>query len=148
MIEPLPSKITSHKELKQRIAYLESIKDKQEEVLKQNLFEVYKSLQPAELIKSAIQNIRSDEEIGTETGALVGTLGIDFLVGKLFKKDDSIGSFLKTLVARQVLHALYNKYQDKIHGFMENFTDKVVDFFDFGKPGKESTAKEKEEEES
>ncbi len=139
-MEQPPYKITSLAELRQRIAYLESIKDQQEEVLRKNIHEVYKSLQPAELLKSAISNIRNDEEIGKNAASLVGNIGIDLLAGKIFDKNDSLGGKLKSMAASELVRLVYNKYQDKIHAAVGTAAGKLMDFLSF------SEKKKKEEE--
>jgi hypothetical protein len=124
-----PPPIGSLAELKQRIAYLESIKEGQEETLKQNMREVYQSLQPAELIKKAIHNIRHDEELVKESTHLGVSLGLDLLVGKIFGKDKSMGGTLKTFAAKQIISLLYKKYEPRVHLFLNEMKDKVVDLF-------------------
>lgn len=145
MIEPLKHKISSHEELKERIAYLESLKDAQEDVLKMNLIRVHESLKPAELFRSAIETITSDADLNHHAQTASVNMGIDLLVGKMFKETESAGGFIKSTVTKQILHGLYNKYQDKINAFIGNITGKIVDFLSFETPEKESDKPEKEE---
>lgn len=126
----LPYKITTVAELKERIASLELVKEEQEEKLKHNLLEVYESLQPAELMKSAISHLRNDDALHHDLTALAGNAGIDFAARKIFGKDNSIGGTIKTLVASQALRFVYSKYHDKIHELIGNAAGKVIDFFE------------------
>jgi len=128
-IQPQNQDISSVSELKARIAQLEIVRDEQEAVLRKNLCAVYESLQPAELLKSAIANIRSDSELKNDAGGLLGSMGINFLLGKLFRKNNSIGGYVKAMAAEQVVTFLYKKYEDKIHAFLGNITDKLFGLF-------------------
>lgn len=130
-MEQLSHQITSHADLRKRIAYLESIKDNQEEVLRKNIHEVYKSLQPAELLKSAIENISNDEEIGKNAASLAGNAGIDLLTAKMFDNNRSFGGKLKALAISQALKFIYHRNEDKVHDFIGNLTHKVADFLNF-----------------
>lgn len=128
IITPMPP-IGSYAELKARIAYLDSIKEEQEEVLKENIREVYESLQPAELIKKAIYNIGHDEELVHDAGHLGASMGLNFAIGKLFGQDKSIGGFLKTVVAKQVVSFIYKKYEPQVGDFLGQLKENIVDFF-------------------
>jgi hypothetical protein len=143
-----PPPIGSHAELKQRIAYLESIKDDQEETLKENMREVYQSLQPAELIKKAIHNIRHDEELVQESTHLGVSLGLDLLVGKIFGKDKSMGGTLKSFAAKQIISLLYKKYEPRVHLFLHEMKDKVVELFKLDLTDKTPEAEDPETEDS
>lgn len=128
IITPSPS-IGSYEDLKRRVAYLESVKDEQEETLKENIREVYQSLQPAELIKKAIYNIRNDEELVEDSTHLGVSLGLDLLVGKIFEKDDSAGSKLKAFAAKQVISMIYKRYEPRVHLLLGELKEKVIDLF-------------------
>lgn len=128
-IQPQNQNISSVAELRARIAQLEIVKEEQEDQLRRDLCTVYESLKPAELLKSVISNISSDSELKNDAGGLIGSMGINFLAGKLFKKNNSIGGYVKALAAEQVIAFLYKKYESQIHTFMGNMTDKVFNLF-------------------
>ena len=117
--------ISNYLALKQQIAILESQKEAQELVLKANFQEVYQSIQPVNLLKNALLRVREENEAA---GTMAGDAGIDFVVGKIFKKDASGGEALKSLILSEILHVLYHKYQDKIHEFIGKMTEKLIDF--------------------
>lgn len=127
----LPNKpvINSYAALKLRVTYLETLKEAQEEELKNDFRNVLASLQPANLVKSALHNITHDDELKSDAGSLGLNLGLDFLVGKLFNKNGSIGSYLKAVVAEQVIAMLMNKYGDRIGELVGTLKDKLVTFF-------------------
>ncbi len=117
--------ISNYLALKQQIAILESQKEAQELVLKANFQEVYQSIQPVNLLKNALLRVREENEAA---GTMAGDAGIDFVVGKIFKKDASGGEALKSLILSEILHVLYHKYHDKIHEFIGKMTEKLIDF--------------------
>lgn len=121
------NKIVTNDDIKDRIAYLEIIREKQEEVLKMNLVEVHKSLQPMELIKTAIDRVRDDVEVQEKAGGLIGTLGVNFLTGKLFRnRKNTIGGYVKGLVIQQAASFLYKKNEKGINRFIGNLTRKAL----------------------
>lgn len=117
--------ISNYLALKQQIAVLESQKEAQGLVLKANFHEVYQSIQPANLLKNALLRVREENEVA---GTMAGDAGIDFVVGKIFKKDASGGEALKSLILSEILHVLYHKYHDRIHEFIGKMTEKLIDF--------------------
>lgn len=121
--------IGSYEDLKKRVAYLESVKEEQEETLKENMREVYQSLQPAELIKKAIYNIRNDEELVEDSTHLGVSLGLDLLVGKIFEKDNSTSGKLKAFAAKQVISLIYKRYEPRVHLLLNELKEKVIDLF-------------------
>lgn len=131
----LPNKpvISSYAALKLRVTYLETLKEAQEEELKKDFKNVLVSLQPANLVKSAIHNITHDDELKSDAGSLGMNLGLDFLVGKIFNKSGSIGSYIKATIAEQVIAMIMNKYGDKIGelagGLAGGLKDKLLSFF-------------------
>jgi|GEM_PF-2596831 len=129
MLEKIAKKnnIVTNEDIKDRIAYLETLKEHQEEVLKLNLVEVHKSLQPVELIKTAIDNIRGDDEVLEKTGGYIGGLGLNYVVGKIFKnRDNTIGGHVKAFVIQQVASFLYKKNEKRITHFVGNLTRKAL----------------------
>jgi len=125
MLEEIAKKnnIVTIDDLKDRIAYLETIKTKQEDVLKLNLVEVHKSLQPIELVKSAIDKLRTDTDVSEKAGGLIGSLGLNYVVGKIFKNKSSgpVG-YVKSLVVQQITSYLYKKNEKTINRFVGNLT--------------------------
>lgn len=117
--------ISNYLALKQQIAVLESQKETQELVLKANFQAVYQSIQPVNLLKNALLRVREENEAA---GTMAGDAGIDFVVGKIFKKDASGGEALKSLILGEILHVLYHKYHDRIHEFIGKMTEKLIDF--------------------
>jgi hypothetical protein len=133
--------ISNYLALKQQIAVLESQKEAQELVLKANFHEVYQSIQPANLLKNALLRVREENEVA---GTMAVDAGIDFVVGKIFKKDASGGEALKSLILSEILHVLYHKYHDRIHEFIGKMTEKLIDFVNPEKNGEESEVSETE----
>ncbi len=128
MLEKIVKKnnFASHADMKTRIAHLERVRDEQEDVLKADLIEIYKSLQPAELVKSAIDNIREDVEVGEKAGGLAGSLGLNYLIGKLMGKNNSPKGYLKALVVQQIASYLYRKNEKTINGFIGQLSRRAM----------------------
>lgn len=121
------NKIVTNEDMKDRIAYLETLRDEQEGVLRQNMIEVYKSLQPVELIKTALNNIRKDDEVVESAGGLVGGLGLKYITGRIFKnKTHTVGGFVKSYVIQHIASFLYKKNEKRITGFVGNLTRKAL----------------------
>ena len=106
--------------------FLERVKEEQEDVLKADLIEIYKSLQPAELVKSAIDNIREDVEVGEKASGLVGSLGLNYLVGRLMGKNNSPKGYIKSLIVQQIVTYLYRKNEKSINQFIGGMTRKAL----------------------
>lgn len=135
-MEKVNVQLNDYQALKNQIAILESQKEAQELVLKANFHEVYQSMQPANLLKTALLHVRDENKVA---GNMAGDAGIDFVVGKIFKKDASTGEALKSVILSEILHVLYHKYHDKIHEFIGNMTEKLIDFVN---PEKDDQKKE------
>lgn len=116
----------SNEELKVRIAYLERVKDIQEEVLRRNIVEVHKSLQPMELVRNAIDKIRQDTEVGEKTSGLIGSLAINYLAGKLVRDKGTPIGYIKSVVVSRIASFLYRKNEKDINGFIGNLTRKAL----------------------
>ena len=126
MIENIAKKnrFTTNASLNDRIAYLESLKDKQEQRLLDNLVEIHKSLQPMELVKNAIDKIRNDVEVGEKTGGLFGSIAVNYIANRLVKNKRTPMGFIKSLVVEQVASALYRKNEKKINGLVRKITSR------------------------
>lgn len=126
MIENIAKKnrFTTNAALNDRIAYLESLKDKQEQRLQDNLVEIHKSLQPMELVKNAIDKIRHDVEVGEKTGGLVGSIAVNYIASRLVKNKNSPIGFLKSLVVEQLASGIYRKNEKKINGLIRRVTSR------------------------
>jgi hypothetical protein len=85
--------------------------------------------------------VREENEVA---GTMAVDAGIDFVVGKIFKKDASGGEALKSLILSEILHVLYHKYHDRIHEFIGKMTEKLIDFVNPEKNGEESEVSETE----
>lgn len=120
------NQFTSVEDMKDRIAFLEDLKNKQEDDLKLDLIEIYKSLQPAELVKSAIDNIREDVEVGEKAGGLAGSLGLNYIVGRLTGKNKGPVGYLKALAVQQIVNFIYRKNERAINRFVGNLTQKAL----------------------
>jgi desulfoferrodoxin (superoxide reductase-like protein) len=123
--------VSNYDQLKAQIAVLEVQKETQEAALKVQVQAVYHSMQPAHLLKSALLHVRAENHVA---GTMAGDAGIDFIVGKMFKKDESTGEALKSLILSEILHVLYHKYHDKIHELIGNMTEKLIDYITPQKP--------------
>ncbi len=121
-------KISSYAQLKETIASLEITKEAKELIIKDNLKSIQKSLQPAEIIKSTFHKLKNDPELGAETADMTLKLGADYLLGKLFKKSDTIGGYVKTIAAQQVVSFVLKKYDTQIHSFISGAKDKLSSF--------------------
>jgi hypothetical protein len=118
-------KITSYEALRARIDYLDTIKEAQEEALKADFKQVLESLQPVNLLKSAVENIKQDRDLKNQAGELGLSLGLDFLVDKLFKKNSSTGAYIKATLVEQVAAFVLDRYGDKIEALVRRLTDKL-----------------------
>lgn len=126
MIENIARKnrFTTNAALNDRIAYLENLKEKQEQRLQDNLVEIHKSLQPIELVKNAIDKIRHDVEVGQKTGGLVGSIAVNYIASRLVKDKRTPIGFLKSLVVEQLASAVYRKNEKKINGLVRRVTSR------------------------
>jgi hypothetical protein len=113
-------------EMRERVAFLEDLKNKQEDRLKFDLIEIYKSLQPAELVKSAIDNIRQDQEVRFKAAGLVGSLSLNYIVGRIAGKNKGPMGYIRALVIQQIVSYLYRKNEKNIQQFLGKISRKAL----------------------
>lgn len=124
-----PVAISSHADLKKRIHYLESLKDEQEEEVKQDMKAFFHSMQPSELIRNMAANLRDDQQFKADAGAVGLNYALDFVMGKFFGKNSSIGAYIKSTIMEQVIGFVIRNYGDKIGDLAGTLKDKLVSFF-------------------
>lgn len=114
------SKITSYEELTIRIAQLNQQKEAQEIELKNNLKTVYESFQLKNIIKNTVKDLATDKDFRDDSFKAAGTMATDFIVGKVFNKNNSIKGFISTLLVEKLAVPLIKNNKDKIISFITN----------------------------
>lgn len=125
MAEQITISIDNVEALRRRVAVLEKIKEEQEIILAQNIQEVYHALKPTELLKSAIEVMKDEKESLAEAGHL----SIDYLSQQYMNNTGTFSGWLKGIIAKEAIHMLYNRYEDKIHNFIGKTGNKMVQLF-------------------
>ncbi|MBS1635611.1 MAG: hypothetical protein JST26_06770 [Bacteroidetes bacterium] len=119
-------KISSYEDLHKRIEYLDGLKEEQELVLKEDLKNFYASMQPANMIKHALAKMKEDRELKHDAAQLGLNMALEYIIGKIFKKNSSLGAYLKSTVAEQAAAFVLDKYGDKIQTVVSGLLTKFV----------------------
>lgn len=123
-------KIDSYKALKLRMAELSELKDEQELILKNDFHQLYEAMQPANIIKSALRQYEQQPQLKTDTTTLGVILGMEFVAGKIFSKNNSFGQVIKTAVIPPVAGFLVERYGDKVERATGFIMKKLISFFE------------------
>lgn len=123
-------KIDSFSALKLRVAELNDLKDEQEQILKKDIHRLYEAMQPANLIKNALRQYEQKPQLKTDTTTLGVILGMEFVAGKIFSKNNSFGQVIKTAVIPPVAGFLVERYGDKVERATSFIMKKLISFFE------------------
>src|ERR1017187_1114693 len=111
------SKIHTYEELTHRITELTTIKDAQEIELKSNVKELYESFQLKNILKNTVKDLANDKGFSQNGFKAATDMATDFIVGKIFNKNNSIKGFITTLLVEKLLTPLIKNNKDKILSF-------------------------------
>jgi hypothetical protein len=113
--------ITNHTQLMYTIMQVNAARAEQEEEIKYKVKEIYYSLQPATLIKKAVENVMHSPETQKSLAQVGIAMGTDFLISKFFKKGTSLKSFVSSLIVEKIAdYALHSN-----SGFISNGISKI-----------------------
>lgn len=118
------SKISTYEELAIRINQLNSIKGTQEIELKNNLNHVYQKFQLKNILKETVKDLANDVEFRGDGIKAAGNMATDFVVGRLFNKNNSIKGFLTTMLVEKLVTPLIKNNKDKIISFVADLINK------------------------
>ncbi len=118
------SKIHTYDELTVRINQLTSLKDAQEIALRNDVKELYQRLQPKNIIKETVKDLANDAEFRGNSFKAVKNVATDFVVGRLFNKNNSVKGFLATLLVEKLVAPLIANNKTKIVDFITNLVSK------------------------
>lgn len=123
-------KIDSYEALKLRMTELSELKDEQELILKKDIHQLYEAIQPANIIKNALRKYEQQPQLKTDTTTLGVILGMEFVAGKIFSKNNSFGQVIKTAVIPPVAGFLVERYGDKVERATGFIMKKLISFFE------------------
>jgi hypothetical protein len=126
------SHITNHTQLMHTIMRVNASRAEQEDEIKYQVKEIYYSLQPATLIKKAVENVMHSPETQQSLAQVGIAMGANFLISKFFKKGNSLKGFFSSMVvekiADSVLHGeshFINNGITKIGNLLKKFKERV-----------------------
>jgi hypothetical protein len=111
------SGIRDHAELKMRIMQLTARKEEQELVIKRNIKELYYSIHPANMIKSAIVDIATGPEWRPDLKRAGLSMGADYLIGRMFGRHMSLKGFISALVVNKLAAQLLGEKDMVVAGW-------------------------------
>jgi hypothetical protein len=117
-------KIQTYNELTLRINELTSLKDAQEIALKNDVKELYKKLQPKNILKETVKDLAHDEEFRGNSFKAIKGIATDFVVGRLFNKNSSVKGFIATMLIEKLVAPLIANNKNKIVDFITNLVSK------------------------
>lgn len=86
----------------------------QEDEIKYQVKELYYSLQPAVLVKKAVDNILHSPETQKSLAQAGVALGTEFIISKIFKKGTSLKGFLSSMIVNKIADYAINNHSDFI----------------------------------
>ncbi len=105
-----PNRINSASDLISQIERLTTLKELQEEMLKENLKAMAHSLEPKVLLKKAMHKFSEDEELKQSTFKTTLNLGTQFLLDKLILgKGIGVKNYLLNMALKKVASLLIAK---------------------------------------
>ena len=110
--------IHTYEELTLYINQLNSLKETQEIELKKSLNEVYKNFQLKNIIKKTVKDLANDTEFREDSYKAAGNMATDFIVGRLFNKNNSIRGFITTILIEKLVTPLLKNNKDKVLTFI------------------------------
>jgi len=93
--------ITNDTELHHRIMQLKALSFEQEQAISHNVREVVYSMHPAVLVKKVIKDFSDDGEAGGSLASAAVNLGKDFMIAKLFGRNDTLKGFLTSMLVKK-----------------------------------------------
>jgi hypothetical protein len=109
------SHITNHTQLMYAIMQVNASRAEQENEIKYQIKEIYYSLQPATLIKKAVENVIHSPETQKSLAQVGIAMGTNFLINKLFKKGTSLKGFFSSMIVEKIADYAFNSNSDFIN---------------------------------
>lgn len=120
--------ITNHTQLMYAIMQVNAAKAEQEEEIRYQVKEIYYSLQPATLIKKAVENVMHSPETQKSLAQVGIAMGTDFLISKFFKRGTSLKSFFSSIVVEKIADYALNSKSDFINNGLSKIGDLLKKF--------------------
>jgi hypothetical protein len=109
------SRIHSRKQLKARIRQLNKQMDEKEDVLKQDLNEVHRSLRASNVIRNAIKDIREQPGLRIGIAQAAADMGAHALIDKVvFRKSRGLKNYLLSILLKRIADHFILKEQRKV----------------------------------
>lgn len=108
------TKILNHQDLTILIQQVRELKGTQDKELKENFTAFINSVNPIQVAKSTLHEFVKDK--GVQFDLLKGgmNLGADYIIEKVFNKENSVKGFLSSVILENVSSALIQKNAPKI----------------------------------
>ena len=117
-------KINTYNELVLYINQLNSLKNVQEIALKNDVKEVYQKFQLKNIIKETVKDLANDAEFRKNSLKAVKNIATDFVVGRLFNKNNSVKGFITTMLVEKLVAPVIANNKNKIVDFVTNLVSK------------------------
>jgi hypothetical protein len=124
--------ITNHTQLMYTIMQVNAARAEQEDEIKHQVKEIYYSLQPATLIKNAVENVLHSPETRKSLTQMGLAMGTDFLISKFFKRGTSLKGFFSAMAVEKIADYALNSKSDfiqsgigKIGNLLKKFTERA-----------------------
>ena len=117
-------KINTYNELVLYINQLNSLKNVQEIALKNDVKEVYQKFQLKNIIKETVKDLANDAEFRKNSLKAVKNIATDFVVGRLFNKNNSVKGFITTMLVEKLVAPVIVNNKNKIVDFVTNLVSK------------------------
>jgi len=96
------TEIKDLRSLQQSIAHLKALKSSQEEMLREDIMDFIKSLNPVSIVKDSLHDLASDKEVQFNLVKIGINFGAELLTAMLFGKQRSLPGFLGAKVVKKI----------------------------------------------
>ena len=122
------AEINNHLELKRMIMKLNYKKAEQEEEIKFHIKELYYSFHPLTIIKNGLNSVLHTPEITDDIKNVGVNVGLDYLIGRIFKRSTSIKGFITSMIVEKLAEKLLTKNPDLIKNGINIVADLIGRF--------------------
>ncbi len=93
---------------------MNALKEQQEEKIKTGLKDIYCTYRPEVVLKNMWADFTENTEIKSGLKKMGISLGADYLLGKVFGRNNSVKGYLLAIAAEKMTNYLVNKHSDAI----------------------------------
>ena len=119
------TKNQEHSHLLSRIAELRKEKGTHDAQLNISVNSFVDTLNPAMIVKESIHQLAKDKDVHTDLLKVGISLGTEFIIGRIFNKNASVGNFANVIISEKITDAAIQKNMPAILMGVSNLMYKI-----------------------